>query len=72
MSKKFGGRPRLPREEKRDQRIVTFLTGEERSMLERLARNADLSLSRTCHDLLVLGMDQMASLQTDTEKGSEQ
>jgi hypothetical protein len=71
MSKNFGGRPRLPREEKRDQRVVTFLTGEERSMLERLARNADLSLSRICHDLLILGMDQMASLQTITQKRSE-
>jgi hypothetical protein len=71
MSKSFGGRPRLPREEKRDRRIVTFLTGEERSMLERFARNADLSISRACHDLLVMGMDQMASLQTGKEKGSE-
>lgn len=70
MTNRFGGRPKLPREHIRDQRVVTFLTGEERRLLEKLAGDASVSVSRACHDLIVRGMDQVESQQSNT--GSNQ
>ena len=65
MASRFGGRPRLPRQQIRDQRVVTFLTGKERRLLEKIAGDASVSVSRACHDLLVRGMDQAESLRQD-------
>ena len=67
MTNRFGGRPRLPREQVRDKRVVTFLTGEERSFLEKLAGDANVSVSRACHDLIVRGMDQAKPLRSATK-----
>ena len=56
MNSRFGGRPRLPREAKRDQRIVTFLTGEERRRLEKIAGDLQVSVSKACHELISRGL----------------
>jgi hypothetical protein len=40
----------------RDQRVVTFLTGEERRLLEKIAGDASVSVSRACHDLIIRSM----------------
>ena len=58
MKKQFGGRPRLPRQTLRDQRVVTFLTVDERKLLERIAAEADVSVSRACHDLIVRSLQE--------------
>jgi hypothetical protein len=50
------GRPPLPREIARSERIVTFVTGQETASLERLADAASLSLSAVCHRLIVQGL----------------
>ena len=67
MTNRFGGRPKLPCQRLRDQRVVTFLTGEERTMLQEFADDADVSLSKACHDLIVMGMNQINSLRLDTK-----
>ena len=67
MTNRFGGRPKLPRQQLRDQRVVTFLTGEERTFLQEFANDANVSVSRACHDLMVMGMNQINSLQPDTK-----
>ena len=53
MTSQFGGRPKLPPGQTRDQRIVTFLTREERRLLEQIARDSSVSVSKACHDLIV-------------------
>jgi hypothetical protein len=50
------GRPPLPREIARSERIVTFVTGQEKASLERFADAASLSLSAICHRLIVQGL----------------
>ncbi len=50
------GRPPLPREIARSERIVTFVTGQEKASLTRLADAASLSLSAICHRLIVQGL----------------
>ena len=50
------GRPPLPREIARSERIVTFVTGQEKASLKRLADAASLSLSAICHRLIVQGL----------------
>ena len=50
------GRPPLPREIARSERIVTFVTGQEKANLKRLADVASLSLSAICHRLIVQGL----------------
>ena len=67
MSIRFGGRPKLPRQQLRDQRVVTFLTGEERALLQEIADDTDVSIAKACHDLIVTGMDQMNLLRADTK-----
>ncbi len=67
MKSKYGGRPKLPREQARDQRVVTFLTRDERSLLEKIASDADVSVSRACHDLVVRSMHQEHRVQHDDE-----
>ena len=58
MKSRFGGRPKLPRKQIRDQRVVTFLTGDERRLLEKIADDTSVSVSRACHDLIVRSMYQ--------------
>ena len=58
MKIRFGGRPKLPRKQVRDQRVVTFLTGDERRLLEKIANDTSVSVSRACHDLIVRSMCQ--------------
>ena len=67
MTSRFGGRPKLPRQQIRDQRVVTFLTGEERRLLEKIAGESSVSVSKACHDLIVRGMDQVDTLRQDTK-----
>jgi len=50
------GRPPLPREIARSERIVTFVTGQEKTSLTRLADAASLSLSAYCHRLIAQGL----------------
>jgi len=57
----FGGRPPLPVESVRGQRVVTFLTMEENEQLLKMAMMQGKSVSRTCHDLLVIGLDVCAN-----------
>jgi hypothetical protein len=73
MNSRFGGRPKLPPTQTRDQRVVTFLTGDERKLLEKIADDANVSVSRACHDLIIRGMDQADTLRPDTraEQGAK-
>ena len=73
MNSRFGGRPKLPPNQTRDQRVVTFLTGDERKLLEKIADDANVSVSRACHDLIIRGMDQSDTLRPDTraEQGAK-
>lgn len=57
--KRYGGRPKLPPEIVRDQRVVTFLTKDERKRLENVADGASVSVSRACHDLILGGLERM-------------
>lgn len=50
------GRPPLPREIARSERIVTFVTEQEKASLKRLADAASLSLSAICHRLIAQGL----------------
>ena len=52
------GRPPLPREIARSERIVTFVTGQEKANLKRLADATSLSLSAICHRLIVQGIQR--------------
>ncbi len=60
IEKTFGGRPRLPKEKVRDQRVVTFLTREETEKLNSLAEQEGKFVSDSCHDLLLRGFDSLA------------
>ena len=66
MKGRFGGRPKLPRQQIRDQRVVTFLTGDERELLEKIAFESSVSVSRACRDLIVKGMDEVSASQLGT------
>ena len=55
----------MPRKKIRDQRVVTFLTRDERTLLERIADDARVSVSRACHDLIVKSMHDDDALQQD-------
>ena len=66
MKSSFGGRPKIPGEQLRDQRVVTFLTGEERINLKKIAENANISISKACHDLILRGMHQLDTPPPDT------
>jgi hypothetical protein len=50
------GRPPFPEGERRSERIVTFLTLEERSELARQAAAVSQSLSAYCHRLITDGL----------------
>ena len=66
MNSRFGGRPKLPPNQTRDQRVVTFLTGDEYKRLKKIADDANASVSRAGHDLIVSGMNHTDTLQPDT------
>lgn len=57
MNKRFGGRPALPRNQVRDQRVATFLTAGEMQRLSQLADRYGVSLSHVCHELIVSGLN---------------
>ena len=67
MTSNFGGRPTLPPEQTRDQRIVTFLTRDERRLLEKIASDANVSLSKACRDLIVKSMYREHCVRHDDE-----
>ena len=57
VSKHFGGRPRMPAGQVRDQRVVTFLTTAEIAVLNRFANEKGMSISGACHELIVSGLN---------------
>lgn len=62
------GRPPLPREIARSERIVTFVTGQEKTSLIRLADAASLSLSAYCHRLIAQGLRREDPTKTEPGK----
>ena len=52
------GRPALPDEVARRERVVTFLTLREKESLSLLASAQSMSLSAVCHRLIVKGLRQ--------------
>ena len=50
------GRPPLPKEKRRNQRVVTFLTRNESAQVKDIATREGKSLSQTCHDLIQQGL----------------
>ena len=50
------GRPRLPREDARSARVVTFVTEQENASLKQLADATSQSLSAVCHRLIAQGL----------------
>ena len=61
------GRPSLPEETARSQRVVTLLTKAERAELIVQAQQRSLSLSAYCHRLITTGLRQN---KRNTEKKS--
>jgi len=53
---KIAGRPSLPKEERRSQRVVTFLTCKESAQVKDIAIREGKSLSQACHDLIQQGL----------------
>ena len=62
------GRPPLPSEVTRSERVVTFVTREEKQELEVLAATASQSLSAICHHLIVRGL-RRETQRSDRRKG---
>ncbi len=56
-AKRSPGRPPLPQEKRRNQRIVTFLTESQDRVVKALARDEGKSVSRMCYELLEKGID---------------
>jgi peptidase E len=52
MVNKRLGRPPLPSDETRSQRVVTFVTQKEMAQLHRLAKSQKLPLSATVHQII--------------------
>jgi len=52
------GRPPIPREKARSNRVVTFVTDQELADLTRGAEKADTSLSGFAHQLLLRGLKE--------------
>lgn len=52
------GRPRIPEEECRSERIATMLTKAERAVLTQQAASATMSLSAYCHLLIAEGLEK--------------
>jgi len=53
------GRPPLPRDIARRERVVTFVTLAQRRDLEKLASASSQSISAVCHRLITLGLRHM-------------
>jgi hypothetical protein len=56
QNRNYGGRPPLPADAVRSQRVVTFLTTEENEQLLKIATAQGKSVSLACHDILVNGL----------------
>ena len=52
------GRPPLPREVARSERVVTLVTEREKESLQKLAAAQSLSLSAVCHHLIAQGLQR--------------
>ena len=61
------GRPPLQEGERRSERIVTFLTQEERTELARQAAEASQSLSAYCHRLITGGLKNQTTSKLNKE-----
>jgi hypothetical protein len=56
------GRPPLPPEAARQQRVVTFVTAGEKVLLDKLARSESSSLSAVCHQLIAAGLKKSGGI----------
>ena len=54
------GRPPLPRDEARSQRVVTFVTEQDKAKLIELAEGRSTSLSAVCFELIAQGLRRIA------------
>ncbi len=53
------GRPRLPSQQRRSERVVVMLTAEEMTALRDAATEDGLSVSSLCHNLLAQAMREL-------------
>jgi hypothetical protein len=65
------GRPKLPPEKVRSNRVVTFVTDLELATLERGADDLDMTLSGFVHTLLLQGLDARLNEEPVTEEETE-
>ena len=56
------GRPRAPRHRSRPNRIVTFVTNEEREFLEQICNEEDRSMAATVHRIIKARFDDRGDL----------
>ena len=52
------GRPRLPREVARCERVAVLVTEQEKASLKQLADATSQSVSAVCHHLIVQGLER--------------
>ena len=55
------GRPPLPFEKRRSQRVVTFLTDSENKAVREIAETESKSLSQICYELIQKGLEESES-----------
>jgi hypothetical protein len=57
----------MPAGQTRDQRIVTFLTRDERRQLQKIADDSSVSVSRACYDLIVRSLHEAGNAEASTQ-----
>lgn len=62
------GRPALPRNKARTERVVTFLTPKQKQQLRLFAKASDLSLSTAAQDLIERSLKHEISSNTDKKE----
>ena len=62
------GRPPLPRNQVRVERVVSFLTADQKQQLQAFARESEQSLSTAAQDLIQRSLGQEFSDTTDNTK----
>ncbi len=66
------GRPSVPYDQARSERVVTFLTPSEMTSLKRLADESAASLSATLHRLVVRELKVQSQKQSKSERRVDQ
>ncbi len=64
------GRPPLPRKDVRAERVVTFLTSEQRQVLQDFAQGSGQSISTAAQELIQQGLDQLNKNDQTNMEGS--